>query len=111
MTQLADRSGARFYEADTLGNLSRAYAEIAADLRKQYAISYYPTNTAEDGSYRRVKVRISPSSQYQDVIIRARDGYRAGSKNKQPETDNGRKRPAMKRRTLAPDTVSDNKPY
>ena len=107
MTQLADRSGARFYEADTLGNLSRAYAEIAADLRKQYAISYYPTNTAEDGSYRRVKVRISPSSQYQGVIIRARDGYRAGSKNKPQDADNkGGKRPAMKRRTLTPDTVS-----
>ena len=106
MVQLADHSGARFYEADTLGNLSRAYAEIASDLRKQYAISYYPTNTAEDGSYRRVKVHISPSSQYQDVIVRARDGYRAGSKGKTPETDNGRNRPVIKRRTLAPDTVS-----
>ena len=85
--------------AYSLTLLSRAFAQIAEELRKQYAISYYPTNHAQDGSYRRVKVRISPTSQYQNLIVRARDGYRAGSKNKQQDAELKRgKRPGLKRR-------------
>lgn len=106
MEDVAKRSGARFHEAYSLTNLSRAFAQIAEELRKQYAISYYPTNAARDGTYRRVKVRISPTSQHQGLIVRARDGYRAGSKNKTNETENKGKRPALKRR-FAPGTVSE----
>lgn len=113
MEDVANRSGGRFYEAYSLTNLSRAFAQIAEELRKQYAISYYPTNAARDGSYRRVKVRISPTSQHQGLIVRARDGYRAGSKNKQqdPEIKKGN-RPVLKRRTQTSDAASskENKP-
>lgn len=98
MEDVTKRSGARFYEAYSLTNLSRAFAQIAEELRKQYAISYYPTNAARDGTYRRVKVRISPTSQHQGLIVRARDGYRAGSKNKVNETENKGRRPVLKRR-------------
>ena len=47
-------------------------AQIAAELRTQYALGYYPTNTAHDGHYRRIQVRASRK----DVVIRARPGYR-----------------------------------
>lgn len=102
MEDIANRSGGRFYEAYSLTLLSRAFAQIAEELRKQYAISYYPTNAAQDGSYRRVKVRISPTSQYQSLIVRARDGYRAASKNQRqdPEIKKGN-RPVLKRRDQA----------
>jgi Ca-activated chloride channel family protein len=99
MEDISKRSGGRFYEAYSLTLLSRAFAQIAEELRKQYAISYYPTNAAQDGSYRRVKVRISPTSQYQGLIVRARDGYRATSKNKQQDPELKKsKRPVLKRR-------------
>ena len=107
MEDVATRSGARFYQAYSLSNLTRAFEQIAEELRQQYAISYYPTNAAQDGSYRRIKVRISPSSQHQDLIVRARDGYRAASKGKSDNDPNSRsRRPEIKRRTLAPETVS-----
>ena len=58
LQELADRSGGRLYEGDTLYNLSQAFSSIAEELRHQYALSYYPTNSKKDGAYRRVKVRV-----------------------------------------------------
>jgi VWFA-related protein len=73
--ELADRSGGRLYEADTIYNLSQAFSNIAEELRHQYSLSYYPTNVKRDGAYRRVKVRVEKSG----MIVRARDGYRAST--------------------------------
>lgn len=75
LRDLAERSGARLYHAETLSNLSQAFSQIAEELRHQYTLSYYPTNTRRDGSYRRVKVQTTQPG----LIVRARDGYRAAS--------------------------------
>ena len=75
LQELADRSGGRLYEADTLYNLSQAFSNIAEELRHQYSLSYYPTNAKKDGAYRRVKVRVEKSG----MVVRARDGYRAST--------------------------------
>jgi len=95
MQDLANRSGGRFYTADSLTNLSRAFAQIAEELRHQYAISFYPTNDKRDGTYRQIKVRVDQA----DLIVRARDGYRAGAEIQ--ANDDGRKRPQLKRRQWA----------
>ncbi len=106
MQDLADRSGGRLYQADSLTNLSRAFSQIAEELRHQYAISYYPTNITRDGSYRRIKVRLNPNGNA-GLIVRARDGYRAASDTPTNEdVEDGRKRPALKRRDFAPVTLS-----
>ena len=72
---LAEKSGGRLLRADTLGSLPDAFANIAAELRTQYSIGYYPTNKARDEGYRRIKV----NSTRKNVVIRARPGYRAPS--------------------------------
>jgi hypothetical protein len=72
---LADKSGGRLLRADTLGSLPEAFANIAAELRTQYSIGYYPTNKSRDDGYRKIKV----SSSRKHVAIRARPGYRAPS--------------------------------
>lgn len=72
---LADKSGGRLMRADTLGSLPEAFASIAAELRTQYSIGYYPTNKARDEGYRTIKV----TSTRENVAIRARPGYRAPS--------------------------------
>jgi hypothetical protein len=73
--ELANKSGGRLLRADTLGSLPDAFAKIAAELRTQYTIGYYPTNKARDGQYRKIKV----TSTRKDVVVRARPGYRAPS--------------------------------
>lgn len=75
LLELATKSGGRIVRADTLSSLPEAFAQIAAELRTQYAIGYYPTNKVHDGRYRKVKV----STTRKDVVIRARPGYRARS--------------------------------
>lgn len=98
MQELADRSGGRLYTAGSLTNLSQAFSQIAEELRHQYVIGYYPTNPNRDGSFRKVKVRVNDA----DLIVRARDGYRAGSDTQAGNGDvNERKRPALRRRQLA----------
>lgn len=72
---LADKSGGRLLRADTVGSLPEAFANIAAELRTQYSIGYYPTNKARDEGYRKIKV----NSTRKNVAIRARPGYRAPS--------------------------------
>jgi hypothetical protein len=72
---LADKSGGRLLRADTLASLPDAFARIAAELRTQYAIGYYPTNKERNGTYRKIKV----TSVRKGVAVRARPGYRAPS--------------------------------
>jgi VWFA-related protein len=74
LRDLADRSGGSLNRADTLSNLPLAFAKIAAELRTQYALGYYPPKEmARDGKYHKIKV----TSARRDVAVRARPGYRA----------------------------------
>ncbi|HMV50020.1 MAG TPA: VWA domain-containing protein [Blastocatellia bacterium] len=74
LKELASVSGGELYRADTLSDLPDAFARIAGELRNQYLLGYYPTNTARDGKYRKIQVRTSRK----DTVVRARPGYRAG---------------------------------
>jgi Mg-chelatase subunit ChlD len=73
LTELADKSGGKLHRADMLGSLPAAFAQIAAELRQQYSLGYYPANAARDGKYRKIQVRVSRKG----VVVRARPGYRA----------------------------------
>lgn len=73
LTELATRSGGRIVRADTLASLPDAFAQIAAELRTQYTVGYYPTNRGRDGKYRRIKI----STSRKNLHVRARPGYRA----------------------------------
>ena len=56
LKKLAEKSGGRLLRADTLGSLPDAFAQIAAELRTQYMIGYYPLNKDRDERYRKIKV-------------------------------------------------------
>jgi Mg-chelatase subunit ChlD len=73
LKELADRSGGQVYRADNVGALPQAFAAIAAELRTQYLLGYYPSNPERDGSYRKISVKTTRK----DIAIRARPGYRA----------------------------------
>jgi len=73
LKQLAEKSGGRLLRADTLGSLPDAFAQIAAELRTQYMLGYYPLNKDRDERYRKIKV----STTRKNVAIRARPGYLA----------------------------------
>ncbi|HJP95328.1 MAG TPA: VWA domain-containing protein [Pyrinomonadaceae bacterium] len=72
---LAEKSGGRLLRADTLVSLPDAFSQIAAELRTQYMLGYYPLNKERDERYRHIKV----TSARKGVVIRARPGYVATS--------------------------------
>jgi hypothetical protein len=78
LKSLADKSGGKLLRADALTSLPDAFANIAAELRTQYLLGYYPLNKDRDDQYRKIKVTTSRK----DVVIRARPGYLASSRAK-----------------------------
>ncbi len=91
LEDLAIRSGGRHQNADSISNLNRAFSMIAEELRHQYSLGYYPSNTAHDGTFRRIKIKTSEVG----WVLRAKEGYRAPGANSSPSGD----RPILKRRT------------
>jgi Ca-activated chloride channel family protein len=73
MGQLADRTGGRVVPVKDIQQLEPAYAQIAAELRTQYSLGYYPSNDAHDGKWRSLRVEIKRPG----LIARAKPGYRA----------------------------------
>ncbi|MDQ5837730.1 MAG: VWA domain-containing protein [Acidobacteriota bacterium] len=70
---LTQETGGRLYKPQSFDALDRVYAEIADELRHQYALYYTPTNPARDGRFRRVRVEV-PGHDYQ---VTTRVGYYA----------------------------------
>jgi Mg-chelatase subunit ChlD len=73
LNDLSLKSGGRLHRADALASLPEVFARIAAELRTQYALGYYPSNGKRDGGYRKIQVKTSRKN----AIIRARPGYQA----------------------------------
>jgi Mg-chelatase subunit ChlD len=71
LNEIATKTGGKLHRADTLISLPNAFAQIAAELRTQYLIGYYPTSDASKGGYRKIKVE----SRRKGVVIRTRPGY------------------------------------
>ena len=71
LRELASNTGGREYKADTLQNMSSAFANVAEELRRQYSIGYYPKRPAQAGQRRMIRVR----ARQPNLAVRARDSY------------------------------------
>ena len=56
LAQVALATGGRLYKPQSFDALESTYAEVADELRHQYALYFTPLNKARDGSFRRVRV-------------------------------------------------------
>jgi Ca-activated chloride channel family protein len=68
---LADKTAGYFQYADSAKNLSRSFERIAAQLRQQYSIGYYPKNKTSDAVQRQIKVVVGVPK----VTVNARRSY------------------------------------
>lgn len=59
LAQLTAATGGKLYKPLSFNDLESTYAEVADELRHQYALYYTPLNKARDGGFRRVKVETS----------------------------------------------------
>ena len=68
---LTASTGGRLYKPESFADLDRVYAEVAEELRHQYALYYTPLDKRRDGRFRRVQVRTSDPA----LRVTARIGY------------------------------------
>jgi VWFA-related protein len=74
MKILANRTGGRLNVINNLGDMGMLYAEVAADLRTLYSISYQSSNAGKrDGKWRAIRIEVSRP----ELIARTRPGYYA----------------------------------
>src|SRR5229473_5891484 len=57
--KLSDETGGRTIEVSSVKKLNEAFDQISEELRSQYTLGYYPTNTSKDGQFRKVRVETS----------------------------------------------------
>ena len=58
MRTFAAMTGGRAYFPRFEGELPELFQDISSDIRNQYTVSYSPTNTKLDGTYRKLKVQV-----------------------------------------------------
>ncbi len=58
MRTFAAMTGGRAYFPRFQGELPEMFGDISNDIRNQYVLSYSPTNTKLDGTYRKLKVQV-----------------------------------------------------
>jgi VWFA-related protein len=88
MRTFAAITGGRAYFPRFQAEYGEDFQEIGSDIRNQYSLSYHPTNTKLDGTYRKLKVQVigpdgSPlkvkdqKGKERPAEVVARDGYTA----------------------------------
>jgi VWFA-related protein len=88
LKSFAKMTGGRYYAPLFQASFRDAFVDIAQTIRNQYSLAYHPTNAAQDGSFRKIKVElVGPNGQplvMKDekghevkYTIIAREGYRA----------------------------------
>jgi VWFA-related protein len=71
---MADETGGRLFQVDNRKNtLDAIFEQIQQEMRTQYLVGYTPTNTAKDGSYRKVDLHAHDK----DLKVQVRKGYYA----------------------------------
>jgi VWFA-related protein len=71
LRDLAERTGARQFQADSTGNLAYAFSNVAEELRRQYSLGFYPKRPPQQGQRRQVRVRVNQPN----LAVRTRDSY------------------------------------
>ncbi len=79
LAKLAEQTGGRAFGAKHDDQLPAIAERIAVELRNQYVLGYYPKNSARDGKYRKVEVKVEVPKGFPEVKARWRLGYYAAS--------------------------------
>lgn len=83
LEKVSEQTGGRAYFPRDERELREAFQQIQEEMRSQYLIAYEPTNTALDGSFRKIEIRMAnPELAKQKVKLNHRTGYFAKSAKK-----------------------------
>jgi VWFA-related protein len=79
LQEIAAASGGVAYFPESVDDVHSICEQVAHDIRNQYILAYYPSNTNRDGTFRAVSVEVIPPRGRGKLIARTRNGYYAPS--------------------------------
>jgi VWFA-related protein len=79
LKQLAAASGGEAFEPRDADQIQDVLRRVARDIRNSYTLGYVSTNTARDGTFRKLRVGVAATDRGR-LIVRTRSGYVAGGK-------------------------------
>jgi Ca-activated chloride channel family protein len=77
LKEIAEASGGLAFFPENVDDVHNICEQVAHDIRNQYTLAYYPTNTKRDGTFRAVQVEIIPPRGRGKLVARTRNGYYA----------------------------------
>jgi len=77
LEQIAQASGGLAFFPENVGDVHDICQQVAHDIRNQYTLAYYPSNTKRDGTFRTVQVEVIPPRGRGKLVARTRNGYYA----------------------------------
>lgn len=77
LEEIAKSSGGLSYFPENVDDVHNICEQVAHDIRNQYTLAYYPTNTKKDGTFRAVQVEVIPPRGRGKLVARTRNGYYA----------------------------------
>ena len=92
LNRLAGETGGRAFFPRELAEVHTIAQAISTDLRTQYSIGYYPTNSNKDGTFRPIRVQVNGGPNRR-LVARTRAGYTAPKEGEPPPGKPGRPSP------------------
>jgi Ca-activated chloride channel family protein len=71
LRRIAEATGGQAFFPSAMKGVESAYDKVLAEIKGQYHLGYLPTNTARDGAWRKVEIRVTRP----DLRVRTRQGY------------------------------------
>jgi Ca-activated chloride channel family protein len=77
LSDLTELTGGRAFTIDNPNDLADVATKIGIELRNQYVLGYRPKNSAHDGKWRKIKVKLVPPKGLPPLRVYAKTGYYA----------------------------------
>jgi Ca-activated chloride channel family protein len=77
LKHIAEASGGLAFFPESVDDVHAICEQVAHDIRNQYTLTYYPSNTKKDGTFRAVSVQVIPPHGRGKLVARTRNGYYA----------------------------------
>ena len=71
LRQMAETTGGQAFFPNAMTDVERAYEQVLAEINGQYHLGYLSSNTATDGAWRKVEIKLKRA----DLRVRSRRGY------------------------------------
>jgi len=79
LSDITELTGGRAFSIDNPNDLVDVATKIGVELRNQYVLGYRPTNSASDGKWHKLRVKLVPPKGLPPLRVYAKAGYYANS--------------------------------